>query len=1278
MLSWSDKELYDKMFVFYLLIIINCLSRLFFSQTLECNSICQQFSKNDPNFNTFTAEEIENKLENGECKSLPERAFGAPPIGSTMIFGYRKCISIPTISSIHLDGTICIYLYGWVYPINLKNINSNPQIINGDLYIHYSIIFDANGIPKESQSLCSDSQGTLSSFKSLDDQQRTPLIQCPTLNTDKLCNNNGPQWQCIWKQNENICLWENDPNNDNNNNNHNNDNNDLTAFNNLNQADNHKQDKIDVNVGIDLSILSEIVLYSGRFPNPPQKPIKIDAIECALKLYINTENNNEYHVNTEKYWDPTTNSDTTQANNDNNKLMENSWFSDVIGSFGYGPASSFKDEIDEILNLLKTDNNKIFGGIQLDFKKELDVIKSLTNIIGKKEKTPSKSDKINQQLKTAMVMSMQKTLNFGFKNDNYLLSNSHCIVKIENIDNNKPQSIYFSNFYQYFNSLGLGEFHIHIPNANNPKNKQLTKIRLKLKRQNESSLFKSNKCILNIGDGIKILETNNTISEIETDIDLISSNSKIIINEEIDNIDQYLGCFALYDGDLDLPINDYKDNEKNDREPHLYHNDDKTNSNLGLCQERCYQYKYFVLKYNRCYCSDMTPKNELKVNDTFCDIQQDIVKSDIIGPNPKLKYPQRLFNQNLCLSSSIDLTCTVPIIAIKIYRNSFYFGCYQLGSSQLYEGNDISITSCKDYCRQESDGIFKIFKYFAIYQGNKCGCLENLPQSTKKVNNSQCNLKCDKTNLYLRDYKECGGKTTNFDINYVDIYSQLIGNDKIEDEKYKAKLRTSPISSYGGKSDIYIKIEGISTNELDKDIEYPIYFWSGKPIPTFDQISANSQNEKDFVYRRKSLYFKGKYIQINKKAFIVETIEMFMLNINELSDNIWHCLTCNGNKAGIGYATSLYFVLPSSIKEIYITQIADDTIIKNNEENTFNDINNGILTSYNGIQNGEELGLMYRSGSNKDYIMLSTRKCFTFGKKSDTKIQDISLNIKMPMFGNSEDVRNAQSKGNNKLSATLTISNIHISPSQLISSSSLIPTITSLSSDSSFIISYLPKLIISYQLTEINNNPITIPIEILFPDLSHEIPSKPCNSIYKPPSNGNNRMSCCGIDGPGFCLCDQVKCRQKCKDNGGIKEYKCDEENTQTTIPSCQCWIDENQKLIILILIIIISCVVFCCCCGLIIFLCYKYNNDTNNNGTNNNNNNNNVEKAVYDKEFDDDPEADIPMLPDDNDIMDYYQDNNNDFNNDNNNNIDNMPPIPDNYFDDDYQNDDGDDDEFW
>eukprot|EP01083_Nonionella_stella_P093415 261793_1 len=188
---------------------------------------------------------------------------------------------------------------------------------------------------------------------------------------------------------------------------------------------------------------------------------------------------------------------------------------------------------------------------------------------------------------------------------------------------------------------------------------------------------------------------------------------------------------------------------------------------------------------------------------------------------------------------------------------------------------------------------------------------------------------------------------------------------------------------------------------------------------------------------------------------------------------------------------------------------------------------------------------------------------------------------------------------------------------------------------------------------EINGNPIPVESSILWPSQSHEVPSSPCNSVYNPPSNGNNRQSCCGYDGPGFCVCNEVQCIQKCKISGGVKAFTCDENNKETTIPACECWISDGQKTVLLWTLISVSIIFFIATMGLLWWNrekliaccgdCCSGNDDD-------------VHKAVQDKQFDDDPLADIPMLPDDDDIMDYQQNNVND-------NMD-IPAMPDGYFD--------------
>ena len=86
------------------------------SQNIDCASLCGQCNRNDPEAESCDPQKLAELMEKGECTELPTRSFGAPPIGSTMVFGFKKCITFPEMGGIQFPGTMCVYMYGWVYP----------------------------------------------------------------------------------------------------------------------------------------------------------------------------------------------------------------------------------------------------------------------------------------------------------------------------------------------------------------------------------------------------------------------------------------------------------------------------------------------------------------------------------------------------------------------------------------------------------------------------------------------------------------------------------------------------------------------------------------------------------------------------------------------------------------------------------------------------------------------------------------------------------------------------------------------------------------------------------------------------------------------------------------------------------------------------------------------------------------------------------------------------------------------------------------------------------
>eukprot|EP01084_Bolivina_argentea_P244386 409400_1 len=125
--------------------------------------------------------------------------------------------------------------------------------------------------------------------------------------------------------------------------------------------------------------------------------------------------------------------------------------------------------------------------------------------------------------------------------------------------------------------------------------------------------------------------------------------------------------------------------------------------------------------------------------------------------------------------------------------------------------------------------------------------------------------------------------------------------------------------------------------------------------------------------------------------------------------------------------------------------------------------------------------------------------------------------------------------------------------------------------------------------------------------------------------------------------------------------------NTETTIPVCNCFINETvfEIFVIIIIVIVIVCsVLVLFCLGMV----WKKRDEIFSKGKDSNN----INKAVEDKEFEDDPLADFPMLPNDDDIVDYEQ------NNINMGQQMDIPPLPAGFFDDDGMDNDDDDDEFW
>ena len=156
--------------------------------------------------------------------------------------------------------------------------------IEGDLYLHYSFIFDVNGEAADSP-VCSSKQGELDSFGTLGDAEKTPLLICRGISDETTCNNNAETYSCAWSAVTELCYWVKDPvfislsaGEDDL---------DLSGFNDMDDTGSGGGADVQVSVGLDLSMFNEIVLHSGRIPEGPSD-LKVVGIECGLQTYLHS------------------------------------------------------------------------------------------------------------------------------------------------------------------------------------------------------------------------------------------------------------------------------------------------------------------------------------------------------------------------------------------------------------------------------------------------------------------------------------------------------------------------------------------------------------------------------------------------------------------------------------------------------------------------------------------------------------------------------------------------------------------------------------------------------------------------------------------------------------------------------------------------------------------------------------------------------------------------------------------------------------------------------
>ena len=142
--------------------------------------------------------------------------------------------------------------------------------MTGQLFLHYSIVLDTKETKKSQSSVCSSAQTGLSAFTSIDESERTPEAICKEFVGESLCTEEEDTWSCQWIPSAessivNHCYYKDDPDKpeaapggqDPN-----------LNFDDMDEAGSgaSAEANVEMSHGIDLSMLDDIVLFSGRLP----------------------------------------------------------------------------------------------------------------------------------------------------------------------------------------------------------------------------------------------------------------------------------------------------------------------------------------------------------------------------------------------------------------------------------------------------------------------------------------------------------------------------------------------------------------------------------------------------------------------------------------------------------------------------------------------------------------------------------------------------------------------------------------------------------------------------------------------------------------------------------------------------------------------------------------------------------------------------------------------------------------------------------------------------
>ena len=518
-------------------------------------------------------------------------------------------------------------------------MTNQAQTNSGKLYLHYSFVFDVEGTASDAP-VCSSERTGLSSFASNDEAERTPLRICRGFDDNQngctINSNLGCTFTATSK-----CYWDQDPEylgdptlsntkvDD-----------DEIDFGGMDETGGSSgaDPSVSVSAQLDLSMIQEITLYSGRLPQSGQSSIEVQGIECGIQSYLHCDGSAESaicNLDITKYWD-IDNVDSNKKDLDaitvegttGSVVLEKHWIPPTFGSWGYLGGEAWSAALQQILDTQLTSNKLNFGDMNLEVPSANDVADGMLKMLGRgKPAEPSAVEVFAQRVLAINVMALHFTMHFGYGHHQWIFPGSGCLVEITK--GAQPFPVFFEVPGMSLSSIGLGHFLV----GDASKNPDLTGVIAKWSATNNQA-------------GLHVCRMKN-IGRCNADVDMsngvqLAAGGALYVVDVL-KVDHGSGCTesssVMSSGEGDPGI-------------HAVWNGLDVMGRDDLCEEACVRYKWYGFSTDgKCRCRD----------------------------------------EDVAASGNATVSGTAS-------QNRYYKGCLALPSTGTYDVGKLTRTSCPAEC----------------------------------------------------------------------------------------------------------------------------------------------------------------------------------------------------------------------------------------------------------------------------------------------------------------------------------------------------------------------------------------------------------------------------------------------------------------------------------------------------------------------------------------------------------------------------------------------------